>query len=178
MPATIRPDTLKVALDAKIAAAATDLVELREAEELRVTPHLSPREIIGALLSHARGVYPIADTFGKAQAGDLVFNAWYQTWRGTLSKADLSLWAQLRADRVQPGMGRDAELIEDEIAVAADPTITVPDLPVGARTDIRKRRVRFAAHPNRAASEVCGDYVRLARRFADDFIRDNDRFLK
>ena len=36
----------------------------------------------------------------------------------------------------------------------------------GARADVRKRLIRFAASPNRAASDVCDDYLRLAKRFA------------
>ena len=79
MSTTVRPDNLKAALDAKLAAAMSQLVELREAEQPRVTPHLNPREIIGTFLLYAGRVYPIADAFGRAQAGDLQFDAWYGT---------------------------------------------------------------------------------------------------
>ena len=178
MDAVVRPDMLKAALSAKLAAASSQLLELREAEQPRVTPHLNPREIIAAFLLHIRGVYPIADHFGKAQAGDLVFNSWYETWRTGLAKPDLALWDQLlHPDRVQREHGHGAELIEDEISVAADPSITAQQTVPSTRPEVRKRRVRFAAHANRPASDVCGDYVRLARRFIDDFVRDHERFL-
>jgi hypothetical protein len=48
---------------------------------------------------------------------------------------------------------------------------------LGTRADVRKQIFRFAASPNRVASDVCDDYLRLARRFADDFVRDYARFL-
>ena len=80
MSTTVRPDNLRAALDAKLAAAMSQLVELREAEQPRVTLHLNPREIVGAFLQYAGRVYPIADAFGRAQAGDLQFDAWYGQW--------------------------------------------------------------------------------------------------
>jgi hypothetical protein len=67
-------------------------------------------------------------------------------------------------------------LIETEISVASDPSITGQQRVLG-RADVRKQIYRFAASPNRAASDVCDDYLRLARRFADDFVHDYARFL-
>jgi hypothetical protein len=68
-------------------------------------------------------------------------------------------------------------LIEREISVSADPSIADHDSAPGARADIRKKLIRFAASPDRAASDLCDEYLRLARRFADDFVRDYARFL-
>ena len=164
---------LKSALHAKLAAAAAQVAGLREAEELRLTPHLNPREMIATFLLVARRIYPIADTFGKAQAGDLVFNSWYQAWRAGLSKADLALWHQLSAGGHEPEL-----LIEDEVSVPADPSIITHPSRKSAWPEVPKRRVRFAAHAKRPASDVCDDYLRLARRFVDDFVRDYERFLR
>jgi hypothetical protein len=55
-------------------------------------------------------------------------------------------------------------LIETEISVASDPSITGQQRVLG-RADVRKQIYRFAASPNRAASDVCDDYLRLARNF-------------
>ena len=177
MSTTVRPDNLRAALAAKLAAAMSQLVELREAEQPRVTPHLNPREIVGTFLLYASGVYPIADTFGRAQAGDLQFDAWYGQWMEKLGDVDRALWKQLRDERVRQERGQGAALIEVEISVSSDPSITVQQSVPGARADVRKKLFRFAASPDRAASDVCDDYLRLARRFADDFVRDYARFL-
>jgi len=177
MSSTVRPDNLRAALDAKLAAAMSQLVELREAEQPRVTLHLNPREIVGAFLLYACRVYPIADTFGRVQAGDLQFDAWYGQWLEKLADADRALWKQLREERVRQEHGQVAALIEVEISVPSDPSITVRQSVPGARPDFRKRLVRFAASPNRAASDVCDDYLRLAKRFVGEFVRDYARFL-
>jgi hypothetical protein len=171
---TIRPDNLRAALDARLAAAMSRLVDLREAEQPRVTMHLNPREIVGAFLLYARGVYPIAVAFGEAHAGHLQFHAWYGRWIEKLGDANRALWKQLGHDRVQQEHAHGAELIEVEISVASDPSITAPQ--PGPHV-VQKQLVHFAAYPNRAASDVCDDYLQLARRFAKDFVRDHARFL-
>ena len=112
MSTTVRPDNLRAALDAKLAAAMSQLVELREAEQPRVTLHLNPREIVGTFLLYACRVPPIADTFGRAQAGDLQFDAWYGQWTETLGDADRALWKQLREERVRQELGQGTALIE------------------------------------------------------------------
>ena len=177
MSSTLRPDNLKAALDAKVAASMAQLAEVREMEQPRLTPHLNPRETVRAFLLYARSICPLLRTFGSTQAGELQFNAWYEQWVKGLSDADRALWNQFRDDGVQQEHGRGAELIDVEISVAADPSVAMqPPLPV-ARADVRKRLVRFAAYANRPASNVCGDYLRLARVFAHDFVRDHARFL-
>src|SRR5688572_13437180 len=124
MSTTVRPDNLKAALAAKIAAAMSQLVELREADEPRATLHLNPREIVGAFLMYASAVHPIVDTFGRAQAGDLQFGAWYAQWLEKLGDADRALWKQLREERARQERGQAPALLETEISVASDPSIT------------------------------------------------------
>lgn len=178
MSTTLRPDNLKAALDAKLAAATAQLVELREAEQPRVTPHLNtPREIVTTFLLYVDRVYPIADSFGRSQAGDLQFDAWHRQWMELLGDVDRAVWKQLNNERVRREHGQGAALIEIESSVAADPSIAAHQPAPGAQADVRKRLIRFAASPDRPASEVCDDYLRLARRFAHDFIRDYARFL-
>ncbi len=177
MSTTVRPDNLRAALAAKLAAAMSQFVELREAEQPHVTPHLNPREIVGAFLLYASSIYPIADTFGRTQAGDLQFDAWYRQWMEKLDDVDRALWKQLRDERARQERGQGAALIEREISVSADPSITVDESAPGARVDVRKKLIRFAVSPDRAASDLCDEYLRLARRFADDFVRDYARFL-
>lgn len=177
MSSTVRPDNLRAALDAKLAAAMAQLVELREAEQPRVTVHLNPREIVGTFLLYLSRVYPIADTFGRAQAGDLQFGAWYGQWVEKLGEADRALWKQLRDQCVQQERAQGVALIEVEISVAADPSSAMHQSVPSAQADVRKPLVRFATSPNRLAGDVCEDYLRLARRFADDFRRDYARFL-
>ena len=167
MSTTVRPDNLRAALDAKLAAAMSQLLDLREAEQPRVTP-LNPREIVDTFLLYACRVHPIAENFGRAQAGDLQFDAWYGQWLGKLSDGDRALWQQLRDVRTRQEHGQAAALIEVEI---------VPQSATGAQPDIRKRTMRFAASPTRPASDVCDDYLRLAKRFVGEFVRDYDRFL-
>ena len=147
-------------------------------EQPRPTPHLNPREIVGAFLLYARGIFALLRTFGRTQAGELQFNAWYEQWVKALIDADRALWNHLGDERPQQPHGHAAELIDVEISVATDPPVAPqPSLP-GARPEVRKRLVRFAAYANRPASNVCGDYLRLARVFAHDFIRDHQRFIR
>ena len=178
MSATIRPDNLRAALDAKLAAALSQLVELREAEQPRVTLHLNPREIVGAFVLYAGSVYTIADNFGRAQAGELQFAAWYEQWLRGLKAADGALWKQLRDQRVRQERGQSVELIEVEISIAADPSAVARPPSRGAPPDARKQLLRFAAYPDRSASDVCNDCWQLARRFVHDFLRDHARFLR
>ena len=177
MSSTVRPDNLKAALDAKLAAAMAQLVELREAEQPRVTVHLNPRENVGTFLQYVSRVHPIADTFGRAQAGDLQFGAWYGQWVEKLGEADRALWKQLRDECVQQDRAQGVALIEVEISVAADPSSAMHQSVPSAQADVRKPLIRFASSPNRLAGDVCEDYLRLARRFADAFVRDYARFL-
>jgi hypothetical protein len=174
---SVRPDNLRAALDAKLAAAMSQLVDLREAEQPRVTAHLNPRTLVGAFLSYVGRVYPIADTFGRNQAGDLQFDAWYRQWIERLGPIDRALWKQLRDEHMGQEHGHAVALTEVEISVAADPSITGHHPVPGSHADLRKRIVRFAAAPNRTASDVCDDYLRLAKRFVHDFLRDYRRFL-
>jgi hypothetical protein len=167
MSSTVRPDNLRAALDAKLAAAMSQLIDLREAEQPRVTP-LNPREIVDTFLQYACRVHPIVCTFGRTQAGDLQFDAWYGQWFGKLGDADRALWQQLLDERARQEHGQGAALIEVEIVQQSAPA---------APTDIRKRTMRFATAPNRAASDVCADYLRLAKRFVGEFVRDHARFL-
>ncbi len=178
MSATIRPDNLRAALDAKLAAALSQLVELREAEQPRPTPHLSPWEIVGAFVLYACGVYAIGDKFGRAQAGELQFNAWYELWTQKLNAVDGALWRQLRDQRVRQERGQGIELIGVEISIASDPSAGARQSSRAAPAGLRKQLVRFAAYPDRPSSDVCNDYLQLARRFAHDFLRDHARFLR
>jgi hypothetical protein len=164
MSSTVRPDNLKAALDAKVAAAMAQLGELRESEQPRITPHLNPRESVRSFLLYARGVCSVASTFGRVQAGELQFDTWYEQWVNTLGDADRLLWRQLRQDS-------SAELVDVEIAVAPDPSAP------GARPE-HKRVARFAAYPEKAASAVGYDYLQLSRRFASDFLREHARFIR
>jgi hypothetical protein len=168
MSTTLRPDNVKAALDAKIAAAMAQLGELRESEQARITPHLNPREIVRGFLLYARGVHSIASAFGRAQAGELQFDAWYEQWVNALSDADRLLWRQLHQDS-------SSELIDAEIAVEQD-SESAPK--AASRPRAQKRVVRFAAYPGRPASAVGYDYLQLSRRFEADFVREHARFIK
>jgi hypothetical protein len=178
MSTSVRPDNLKAALDAKLAAAMSQLAELREAEQPRVTLHLNPREIIEMFLLYLCRIQPIADAFGRTQAGDLQFDAWYGQWLEKLGDADRALWKQLREERARQERGKEAALVEVEISVPSDPSISVQQSMPFVGAAVPKRLFRFAASPSRPASDVCEDYLRLAKSFAHDFVRDYARFLQ
>jgi hypothetical protein len=164
---------VKAALDAKLAAAMSQLVALREAEQPAAL-HLNPREIIDAFLSYACRVQAIAETFGREQAGHLQFDAWYGQWVDKLSDADRSLWKELGGAQARQQHGHGAALVEVEVGVSPEPSAKAP---LGAQAPIRKR-IFFAAWPNRPASDVCADYLRMAKRLAGEFVRDYARFLR
>ena len=126
---------------------------------------------------YACGAYPIAEKFGRAQAGELQFNAWYEQWTKQLKAADAALWRRLRDERIRQERGQGVELIEVEMSIAPDPSASTRQPLRGASADARKQLVRFAAYPDRPASAVCNDYLQLARRFVHDFLQDHARFL-
>jgi hypothetical protein len=178
MSTTVRPDNLRAALDAKLAAAMSQLAELREVEQPRITVHLHPREIVETFLSYVCRVQPIADAFGREHAGDLQFDVWYAQWLEKLGEADRTLWKQLREEHVRRDLGLGTALTEVEISVPSDPSVTVDQPAARTRAAVPKQLVRFAASPNRPASDVCADYLRVARRFVHDFLRDYAKFLR
>jgi hypothetical protein len=166
MSATVRPDNLKAALDAKIAAALAQLAELRESEEPRITPHLNPRELVASLLLYAHGIYSVASSFGRAQVGELQYEAWYEQWKQALGDADRGVWRELSEGGANAQGGG---LIDVEILVTGVSS---------APHDTRKRVCRFAAYPQRSASDLCAELLRLGKRFAGEFMRDHARFLR
>ena len=174
MSSTLRPDNLKAALHAKLAAAQGQLMALHEAEQPCLTPHLSPRQIVISFMGYAGGVYAIADAFGRAEVGELQFNAWYEQWMRALNNVDRALVQQVRHHAAHHGQADATPLVEVEISVDPDPSVTVPNL----RHGVRKQLARFATQPERPASDVCEEYLRVTKQFAGDFVRDHDRFLK
>jgi hypothetical protein len=174
MTATVRPDKFRQAIHAKVDDATWRLLEIRESERPILTPNIVPAHMIGHFLAAARGVYQTAQTFAEGQG--LPFDAWYRRWLQALSNAERGLWRSLTEERDAQIHGEGPALVMVEIDVTdqlSHYNYTAPPHGPLQRPRMTKPGQRFAAYPGRLASEVCDDFLKLARRFVDDFSHDH-----
>jgi hypothetical protein len=180
MSATVRPEKLREALNAKLGTAGISVHELQQAEAPELNRHWDPRAIVITFLHAARGVYPTAETFGKSQPG-VSFEAWYQGWLSGLGTAEQALWRLLRDERVAQEHGDGAGLTSVFIPIMRGVgmlEIRNNSSPLGIPpAQGSKGGVRFAAHPSRPASEVCEEILQLCKRFVADFTRDHAHLI-
>ena len=175
MRATVKPAKLREGLSQKLGAAGENVGLLRQAELPELNGHWDPAKYAIAFLHAARGVCATAETFANGHGID--FKAWYAAWRASVSAADLQLWDRLRDDRVAQEHGDGADFIAVAIPITRGPGM--PEMfrnnvlyGGGAAPPASKGGIRFSVDPNRPTSEVCADYLRVARRFVDDFLRN------
>ena len=132
-------------------------------------------------MTAANGVFPTAQAFIEQHGLDFN-NGWYKDWReNVLTPTNRALWAQLRDERHDYEHGPGADLIaysidvERDSSTAAHASYSSPAGGGGSRC--RKGGVRFAAYPDQKASEVRAEWLRLAQKFRDAFIKDHARLL-
>lgn len=88
-PAAGAPSKLTSALRAKLGAATWKLLEVQKAEQPRVGGNESHHDLVVQFLRSARGVYPVAETFGKAwlpgDGFEELLPAFSRRWEGALT---------------------------------------------------------------------------------------------
>jgi hypothetical protein len=177
MSATVRPEKLREALYAKLGVAGESLYEIRQSERAEINRFNDARRYIGDFLHAARGVYPVAETFLKPAK----FKKWFEPWeKNRLSDSERALWGKIRIERVSQEHGEGVGLIAVSIPIpraAMSPSVpNVAHLHLAATGyqggESSKGGERFRAYPDKPASEVCAEYLKLANRFVEDFLRE------
>jgi hypothetical protein len=156
------------------------LLELRKAEQPQVGGNESHHDTVVHFLQSARGVYPVAETFGTAWLPGGGFWTWLDKWEQRLTRADRALWGYMQDQRDWNEHGAGAALIPVAIPVVLDympQNPTLLNLGTGGQPTASKGGVRFAQYHDKPASEVCDAYLQLCRQFVEDFLRDHAALL-
>lgn len=176
--ARIRPEALQYVLLERLNRGMRLRVKLWEAEQPRITFDLDSTEIIGHFLIAVRSVYAKAETFYEGQTDDRFrSSAWYKGWLAGLTPDQDAIWRRLREERAAEEHGEGAALIQFNVDVSADPSITLYMQPIAGaeQSKVWKPVARFAADPNRPTNEVCAEYLGICQLFVHDFLRDHGR---
>jgi hypothetical protein len=182
MSATVSPQKLKEALQAKLGTARFAIHDLRESERPETNRHWRAHQYVVDFLHAARGVYPIVETFSKNRLPQ-GFKAWVNDWElRKLCQSEQILWQQMRDERVSQEHGEGAGLIPVLIPIKSRDQSQNYRNAVLLGADITQNRqskgsVRFVAYPNQLASEVCEEYLSLAQRFVNDFLSEHPHLL-
>jgi hypothetical protein len=174
----VDPARLRTALHQKLGSAYWRVSDLYNAEQPRFTA-TEPQGIIPHFLTSARGVCLTAETFAEDSwpVGD--FRIWLARWEARLASDDLLLWCYMREQRNACEHGDGADLTRFQIPIDQEPDISDKNyaaiLLSMPRNQSRfwKDGVRFKVYPDKPVSEVCISYLKLCRRFVDDFLQEN-----
>jgi hypothetical protein len=167
----VRREKFREVALAKISDAKFLVHDLRESERPVFNPQLHSAQIIGRLLPAARGVFQAAEARMDTKGA---FSGWYNdVWLKSLSAQETDLWKTLTHNRDGQIHGEGPELTSTnlEVTEGMDPMSQSHVMQRVERPRAWKPVARFAAYPDRAASDVCNDWLALAQRFVDDFVR-------
>lgn len=162
-------------MSAKLSDASQCVWELCEAERPETPWRKDPGQIVVAFLHAARGVVPVLQTCAAGPQRAQDFDEWRANWEVQLSHAERALWLQMLDERGAQEHGEGAGLKQISIPLAEGMSlgtyrnyaalgITTPTGPTSF-----KGGVEFKVYPGRPASDVCGEYLALCRRFVDAF---------
>ena len=90
--ATVAPSELARTLHTKLDAAKLKLLDVQKAEQPRGGDSESHRDLVMQFVRSARGVYPVAKTFGKDWLPGNRFKVWRDKWEDGLAAAEQTLW--------------------------------------------------------------------------------------
>jgi hypothetical protein len=171
--AKVDPARLADALHRKLAEATQQLADIQKADRPEFT-NVDPGGAVNHFIASARGVCPVAETFGKQELPAGAFVSWRANWERQLSPDHLTLWNHMRVQREAREHGDGPALVFVEIPLP--PSDYQPNAAIfGLRSRSRtyKGGVRFESYPDRSASDVCRDYLELCSKFVQDFLRDH-----
>lgn len=178
--ATVNAQQLPGAVGAKIGLAGVAVNELRQMERPVFTGgFLGQHEKLTAFLEAARGVFLTIETFAKSRLQGDGFMTWVHTWEDCLLPGQLELWNLMTDQRDAHTHGAGPDLVDISIPLEGDygqqhqSSAILLGLRGSLSSKASKSGVRFAAHADRPASDVCADYLLLVQQFHDDFKRDH-----
>ena len=177
MKSSVRPESLKEAVNAQVEAATLSLRELQQAEQPEGNRYTEPQKYIVDFLHAARGVLAILKTFGENQLQPAPFKRWLEAWEHTLKPEQLALWRAIGTEPVSPEHAEEALLMPTWIPITRgqmpEDFTDYAELGIPRATGPTKSAVRFRAYPDKPASEVCDAYFTLVRRLVADFLRQH-----
>jgi hypothetical protein len=175
--ATVAPSELARSLHTELDAARLKLRDVLKAEQPRGGGSESHRDLVMQFVRSARGVYPVAKTFGRDWLPGNRFKVWCNKWEGGLTDAEQTLWHHVQELRDIDEHGEGAPLVPVAIPVALDDGVptnaALLGLGPGQQSTASKIGAGFSPYPDKPASEVCARYLQLCCRFVDDFLRDH-----
>jgi hypothetical protein len=174
---TVSPAELARTLHTKLDAAKLKLLDVQKAEQPRGGGIESHRDLVMQFVRSARGVYPVAKTFGKDWLPGNRFKVWRDKWEDGLTDAEQMLWNHVQELRDIDENGEGAPLVPVAIPAALDKCLptnaALLGLGPGNQPTASKIGAGFSPYPGKPASEVCAEYLQLCRRFVNDFLRDH-----
>jgi hypothetical protein len=175
--AIVAPSELARTLHTTLDAAKLKLLDVQKAEQPCGGGSESHRYLVMQFVRSARGVYPVAKTFGRDWLPGNRFKVWRDKWEDGLTDAEQTLWHHVQELRDIDEHGEGAPLTPVAIPVALDDCVptnaALPGLGPAHQPAASKIGAGFSPYPGKAASEVCSEYLQLCRRFVEDFLRDH-----
>ena len=93
---------------------------MQRAEQPRVGGNESHHDLVMQFVRSARGVYPIAETFGKSRLPGNGFEAWFGNWENGCTDTERALWHHMQDLRDADEHGDGAVLVPLEIPVVLE----------------------------------------------------------
>jgi hypothetical protein len=177
----IGPEELKDALNAKLDAAMLSLRELQQAEQPEYNRYTEPQKYVVDFLYAARGAFWIVKTFGDDKLQPAPCGRWLEAWEHTLRPEQLDLWRAIGTEPVSPEHGEVERLISTWIPITQgqvpEDFTHYAELGIPRPPGPTKRAVRFRLYPDKPASEVCAEYLKLVQKFVADFLRQHAQLV-
>ena len=173
----IGPEKLKDAIDAKLDAARLSLHELQQAEQPECNRYTEPHRYVVEFLQAAGGAFSILKAFGEDRLQPAPFGRWLEAWGHTLTPEQLDLWRAIGTEPVSQEHGEEELLISTWIPITRGPMpedfTNYTELGIPRAPAPTKGAVRFRAYPDKPASEVCAEFLKLMQKVVADFLHQH-----
>jgi hypothetical protein len=173
------PEKLKDVVSVKLDAAMLSLHELQQAEQPECNRYTEPQKYVDDFLYAARGVFSVIETFGEEKLQAAPFRRWVEAWEHTLKPEQLELWKAIGTEPAPQGYGDEERLVSTWLPITRgqvpEDFTNYAELGIPRAPGPTKSAVRFRAYPDKPASEVCAEYLKLVQRFVADFLRQHVR---
>jgi len=176
MSAEVDPANLTVALHRKLYEAREQQMVVWKGER----PEFNNADMVGAMnhfVASARGVYPVAETFGRDHVGPEWFTNWRAWWEATLTQNEKRLWDYMHAQRVAREHGDGSDFLTFPISVPRQHTQSELGsalmFRIARQPDPTKDTFRFRRYAEEPASAVCHRFADLCEQFVAAFLSDS-----
>lgn len=175
------PEKLKDAVAARLDAAMLSLSELQQAEQPECNRYTEPHRYVVEFLHAARGAFSIVKTFGEEKLQPAPFRRWLEAWGHTLTPEQLRLWRAIGTAPESQEYSEGELLIPTWIPITRGPMpedfTHYTELGIPRPPGPTKSAVRFRFDPEKPASEVCAEYLKLVQKCLADFLRQHANLL-